>query len=90
MDKKDLQTITARLSSVLTDLGFEFHMEADNRPSHRSHYLYVRRPVYVEIRVSDHVPTRLSSKRKRIDVGPHATSLEDAIKEINTLAQEVP
>jgi hypothetical protein len=80
--KQEIQDMAARLCSVLTDLGCDFHFEADNRSSHRSHYIYVRRPKYIEIRVSDH---RATKRPKQFDVGPHGMPVDHAIQAITTL-----
>lgn len=85
MTKTEIREMATTLCGTLTDLGFEYHVEADNRGNRRSHYIYVHRPIYMEIRVSDH--RHGTGRRKRFDIGPHGLSLEQAIKEITELAQ---
>lgn len=75
--------MTAKLCGALTDLGFEYHFEADNRSARKSHYIYVRRPISMEIRLSDHAGRRA----KRFDVGPHGMTVDQAIAELTQLAQ---
>lgn len=84
MAKQEVQEMTARLCSVLTELGCEYHFEADNRSKWHSHYIYVRRPKYTEIRISDHAINKIK-RRKTFDIGPHGMPLDQAIKEITEL-----
>jgi hypothetical protein len=86
LTKQEIADATARLCSVLTGLGFEYHFEADNRGGNKSHYIYVRRPIYMEIRISDH-PMNKIKRRKRFDIGPHGISLDQAIEQITELAK---
>lgn len=83
MTKQQIQDDAAKLCGLLSELGYEYHTEGDNRgSSHRSVYIIVRRPRYMEIRVSDH-PMNKIKRRKALDVGPHGITLEQAKKEIN-------
>jgi hypothetical protein len=82
--KIDVQGMAAAVCGVLTELGCEYHFEADNRSDRSSHYIYVRRPKYIEIRVSDH-PT--SRRRKQFDIGPHGLPIDRAIAEITALVK---
>lgn len=86
MTKQEVQDIAAQLCGALTDLGCEYHFEADNRSNRHSHYIYVRRPKYIEIRISDH-PRKKGKLRKQLDVGQHGVSLERAIEEITALVR---
>lgn len=86
MTRREIEETTAKLCGALTELGFEYHTEADNRSNRRSHYIYARRPIYMEIRVSDHPPGKVQ-RRKRFDIGPHGISVEQAIEEITALAR---
>lgn len=81
MTKQEIHDTVAKLCGVLTDLGCQFEFEADNRSDRRSYYIYVRRPKYMEIRVSDHAANKVR-RRKQFDIGPHGISLERAIEEI--------
>lgn len=85
--RQEIQDMAAKVCGLLTDLGFEYHFEADNRANHKSFYIFVRRPKYTEIRVSDH-PIGKVRRRKRFDIGPHAMSLDAAMKEIAVWAKE--
>ena len=90
-NKRDLiADLSENLCSRLTDLGFEFHWEADNRHHNRSRYIFVRRPVPLKIRVSDHPSPRIekekeNSRVKVFDVGPHALSTNEVLNEISNL-----
>lgn len=84
MKKNEVHEMTASVCSALTNLGCEYHFESDNRSQNRSHYIYVRRPKYIEIRVSDH-PINKVRRRKQFDIGPHGLSVEQAIGEITAL-----
>lgn len=86
MSKKEVQDTVARLLSALAGLGCEFHFESDNRASRHSHYVYVRRPKYIEIRVSDH-PANKIKRRKTFDIGPHGMSLEQAVEGITEIVK---
>jgi hypothetical protein len=82
MTKRQIQDDAAKLCGLLCELGYEYHTEGDNRgSSHRSVYIIVRRPRYMEIRVSDH-PMNKIKRAKTFDIGPHGTALEQAIKDI--------
>jgi hypothetical protein len=82
MTKGEIQDVAARLCGALTELGFEYHFEADNRSARKSAYIYVRRPRYMQIRISDHPSGR--RRRHTFDVGPHGVTLEHALAEIGT------
>jgi len=82
--KNDIQDMAAQICSALTTLGCDYHFEADNRSNRKSVYIYVRRPKYTEIRVSDH-PIGKVQRRKTFDVGPHGLPVEQAIKELSAL-----
>jgi hypothetical protein len=81
MTKQEVQDMVAKLCGVLTELGCEYHYEADNRSNRHSHYIYVRRPKYMEIRVSDHPANKIRG-RKAFDIGPHGMPLDLALEEI--------
>ena len=85
MTKQELQDMTAKLCGILTELGFEYHYEADNRSDRKSHYIYVRKPAYMEIRLSDHAGNRVKH-RKRFDIGPHGITLEQAVVDLQQIA----
>lgn len=84
MSKKQVEDTVAKLLGALAELGCEFHFESDNRANRHSHYVYVRRPKYIEIRVSDH-PANKARRRKAFDIAPHGTSLEQAIMGITEI-----
>lgn len=86
MTKQEVHELAVALCGKLTELGFEYHVEADNRSNQKSQYVFVRRPIYMEIRVSDHPAD--SKRRKHIDVGPHGISVEKAIETITALRAE--
>lgn len=86
MTKKAVEDTVAKLLTALANLGCEFHFEADNRASRHSHYVYVRRPKYIEIRVSDH-PANKIKRRKAFDIGPHGMSLEKAVEGITEIVK---
>jgi hypothetical protein len=73
-----------KLCTELAKLGCEYHFEASDRPRQHSHYVYVRRPKYIEIRVSDHAANKIK-RRKTFDIGPHGMSLDRAVEEIAAL-----
>ena len=93
--KKIIEDIAGSLCSALTDLGCEFYWEGDNRGGkHTSKYIFVRKPVAMKIRVSDHRSDRAEKdKQKRVktfDVGPHSQSWQDAIAEIGSILSSTP
>lgn len=86
MRKNEIQEMAAAVCGLLTELGCEYHFEADNRSSKRSAYIYVRRPKYMEIRVSDHAAGRVR-RHKQFDIGPHGISVDQAIADITALVR---
>ena len=81
---REIQEIVAALCGALSGLGCEYHFEAGTLAHRRSYYIYVRRPKYMEIRISDHAANKIRH-RKRFDVGPHGMTLEQATREITEL-----
>jgi hypothetical protein len=88
MTAQEIKDIAARICGALTEFGFEYHFEADNRSGWKSCYIYVRKPIYMEIRISDH-PQNKVKRRKQFDIGPHGMSPEAAIAEIKQLREWV-
>lgn len=84
MHKKDVAAMTGELCSALSRLGCEYDCSSSHQASLKSHYIYVRRPKYFEIRVSDHSIKKVK-RRKTFDVGPHGVSVEQAVSEITEL-----
>lgn len=82
MTKQEVVDIATKLCGVLTDMGCEYHFETDNRSKSKSCYIYVRRPKYMEIRISDHPPGR--RRYTQFDIGPHGLSVETALEKITT------
>jgi hypothetical protein len=91
--RKQIEEDTEKLCGALSDLGFEFHWEADNRGGKNSRYIMTRRPIAAKIRVSDHPSPRVEKEKARskcviLDVGPHALSWQAALSELQqSLAQ---
>jgi hypothetical protein len=83
--KDEIKDIATRLCGALSELGFEYHFEADNRSARKSAYIFVRRPRYMQIRISDHPSRR--KRRHTFDVGPHGVTLDHALREIATWKQ---
>lgn len=81
MTKQEIRDLTAKLCGFLTELGYQYHFEADNRSSSKSCYIFVRSRRYMEIRISDH-PMRKRRRRQTYDIGPHGVALDQAMKEI--------
>lgn len=86
-----------QLCNLLDRLGCIYELRGDNRVQHlnsrqfpvrehRSRYIYVSRPKYIEIRVSDHKQNKIR-RRKTFDVGPHGLSLEQAVGQIEALVK---
>lgn len=86
MKKQNVQDMAARLCGALTELGCQYEFQGDNRSDHHSIYFWVRRPKYIEIRVSDHAINKVK-RRKQFDIGPHGMPLEQAIEEIAALVR---
>lgn len=81
MHKSEVMDTAASLCGILTDLGCIYEFEADNRSQNKSVYIYVRRPRYFQVRVSDH-PRKKHARKMMIDIGPHGLSLDEAIVQI--------
>jgi hypothetical protein len=86
MKKQEIQEAVAKLCAALSGLGFQYDIEGDNRSDRKSFYIYVRRPIYMEIRISDH-PMNKIKRRKTYDIGPHGISVDAAIAEITSIAR---
>lgn len=82
MTKGEIQDIAARICGTLTELGFEYHFEADNRSERKSCYIFVRRPRYMEIRISDHPSNRRRRHARTFDIGPHGMTVEGVLNDI--------
>ena len=80
MTKQEVQDIVAKLCGALSDLGCIYEVTADNRSNRKSQYIYIRKPTYAEIRVSDHPP--VAKRKKQFDVGPHGMTVEAVIDEL--------
>ena len=85
--KNEIQDMVASICGVLTGLGCQYEFEADNRSDRRSHYIYVRRPKYFEIRVSDHRANKMR-RRKMFDIGPHGMPYDHAVQAITSLLKD--
>lgn len=79
MTKQEIQDTAAKLCGVLSELAFEYEVVNSSRSDQKSCYVYVRRPRYLEIRISDHVGRH---RKKHFDIGPHGITLEQAIAEL--------
>ena len=84
---------TERLCGALSDLGCVYEVEFDNRGGKRSRYIYVRKPVSVKIRVSDHRSDRMEKDKARsrqmvLDVGKHGLSWEEAVAQIHEASRQ--
>lgn len=78
----DVGDLAGSVCRVLDDLGCAYHWEGDNRAGKVSRYFFVRSPVSMKIRVSDHPSERIQKDIERsrhvvMDVGPHAMSLDE-------------
>lgn len=91
MTKQSIADDSEQLCGALSDMGCEFHWEADNRGGFNSRYVFVRRPVAAKIRVSDHKSDRIERAKEKsrtllLDVGPHGLSWQDAVAQIRAAA----
>ena len=82
--------ISTSICGVLSDLGCKFHVEGDD-----SHYIFVRQPVPMKIRVSDHRQRKREKGQrplrvKEFRVGKFDMSLSDVVAEITILCKGLP
>lgn len=82
--------LNARLCAALTKRGMTFEWEADGRGAKVSHYFFVRKPLLLKIRISQHKSNRIEKEKNHsrisvLDIGPHAMSYAEALTEIDRL-----
>lgn len=54
--------IHARICAELSDRGYIYEIQIDNRGGDRARYIFVRQPISAKIRVSDHDSDRIKKE----------------------------